>query len=782
MLILGWDDIVGWFNGMLISLSTLPFKFVNIVYRIFLKLAETNIFNESAYKSLTTNIYRIIAVVMLFVMAYAILLKIVDPDGSSKGVDGKQVLVKFSTSIVLIILCPSIFSFAYGLQSAILNSGVIGGIFTGEVSQNSQRGAVGNKSGGIIMSVTTYLPFFTNETGYDKEADENLKNSTALGNVITRYTPDGQEAVLNCKKKNNCTFAEVKAFASATGSFAGFRAFANNWYDGEVSCDWLLALIVGCFLLYVIVSFCFDLGVRVCKLAFFQIIAPIAFICMAIPKMDDIYKKWLKNTTSTFMGVFTRVLVMNFGVYLISLVADFNLFDNSGGTGNIILNLFGSVFMILGIIAFVHQAPKLLSDLFGIGDGDMKLGIADKFKASMPYVTGSAVGAAIAGHGNPASFIRGINSGIKNKDFTAVGHEATRRRNRIEARNEGATTSALAVDRMRRMFGFETSKSAADHAIENGIYKITDKDGNLIDASPDFVKEKNERKDVLNTNAATITDKMRKNLDAKSNNTILTSAQDAIKSAAISDLSKADSKILETLQISTGYTEEQRAADLENLDEVYTRPGSDVSLAEYEERRAAINNRQTMLDLTGNYTSLKEQLDNSYKNGTISNEAYQDAAIKLAEKQKSMVEKYVTAASVPNKDGKRVYKNDAGDEFEVDKSGKIKASYDKFVADYKAQTMHDADGNKIDEATIEATCKALKGWDLIDTVSKEANSINLQLDAKNSDNERTKRTIDQEIKEIDGLLDQVAKQKQQQKNTPGYKASSAASNFHDNTK
>lgn len=767
MLILGWDDIVGWFNGMLISLSTLPFKFVNIVYRIFLQLAETNIFNESAYKSLTTNIYRIIAVVMLFVLAYVILLKIVDPDGSSKGIDGKQVLIKFSTAIVLIILCPSIFSFAYGLQSAILKSGVIGGIFTGEVNENSQRGAIGNKYGGIIMSVQTYKPFFTNESG-----DDGLKNSTALGNVITRYTPEGEEAVLNCKKKNNCTYEEVIDFANATGSFAGFRAFANNWYDGEVSCDWLLALIVGCFLLYVIVSFCFDLGVRVCKLAFFQIIAPLAFICMAIPKMDDIYKKWLKNTMSTFMGVFTRVLVMNFGVYLISLVVKVDLFDKSAGTGNVILNLFGGVFMILGIIAFVHQAPKLLSDLFGIGDGDMKLGIADKFKASMPYVTGSAVGAAIAGHGNPVSFFRGMNRGIKNKDFTAIGQEATRRRNRIEARAEGATTSSLAVDRMRRMFGFETSKAAADHAIENGTYTITDKDGNVIDATPDFVKKQNENKDKLNLKTSQITDAMRKNIDAKSNNEILTSTQDAIKSAAISDLSKADSKILETLQVSTGYTEEQRAADLENLDEIYTRPGSDMSLAEYEERRAAINNRQTMLDLTGNYTSLKEQLDNSYKNGTISNEAYQDAAIKLAEKQKSMVEQYVTAAATGTQ-----YNG-----VDVDKSGKIKANYEKFIADFNAGTMHDADGNRIDQATRDAMINGLEGWDLLDKVSKEAGSINIQLDAKNSANERSKRNIDQEIKEIDGLLDQVAKQKQQQKNTPGYKASSAASNFHDNTK
>lgn len=391
MLILSWDDIVGWFNGMLISLSTLPFKFVNIVYRIFLKLAETNIFQESDYKALTTNIYRIIAVVMLFVLAYSILLKIVDPDGGSKGIDGKKTLQKFVLSIILIIICPSIFSFAYGLQDAVLNSGVIGGIFTGEVNENTQDGIAGSKYGGILMSVNTYLPFFTNESDKD---DGELENLTKIG-VISRMTPDNQQATLDCSKKKSCTFEESINFAKATGSFAGFRAFANNWYEGDVSCDWLLALIVGCFLLYVMVNFCFDLGVRICKLAFFQIIAPIALISMAIPKMEDVFKKWLKNTSSTYINVFTRVLVMNFGVYLISLVVDnVDLFKNDS---SLFLNLFSKAFLIMGVVAFMKQAPKLLSDLFGIGDGDMKLGIKDKLKAGGAFTAGTIVGGAATG-------------------------------------------------------------------------------------------------------------------------------------------------------------------------------------------------------------------------------------------------------------------------------------------------------------------------------------------------------------------------------------------------
>lgn len=40
----------------------------------------------------------------------------------------------------------------------------------------------------------------------------------------------------------------------------------------------------------------------------------------------------------------------------------------------------------------MRQAPKLLSDLFGFGDGDMKLGIKDKLKAGGAFAMGAAIG------------------------------------------------------------------------------------------------------------------------------------------------------------------------------------------------------------------------------------------------------------------------------------------------------------------------------------------------------------------------------------------------------
>ncbi|MDD5865056.1 MAG: hypothetical protein PUD07_00985 [bacterium] len=381
-------DIGEFFNKVIISLVGGIFKLVNFAYRIFLALAENNIFNQEDFSSITANIYKILSIVMLFILSYGILNKIVDPDSNKSAVDGKKIFTNFIISIILITLCPSIFQFAYGFQSAFLNSEIISGIFTGNTNEVDSI-----HYGGIYMSVNTFLPFFS-PTGGDSN---NVYGKTDIG-VIRATGPNGSSHEFECSDEDGdeeCSLERATNFALETGSFSVFRAFAKNIYEGEVDFDWFAALIVGGFLVYVMISFCFDMGIRVCKLAFYQIIAPIAIFCMVIPKMDDIFKKWLSNVGKTFMSSFTRVFIMNLGVYFISLISDFNLFANSTDTGNGFLNLLAKCFIILGVVAFMRQAPKLLSDLFGFGDGDMKLGIKDKLKAGGAFAAGAAIGGGV---------------------------------------------------------------------------------------------------------------------------------------------------------------------------------------------------------------------------------------------------------------------------------------------------------------------------------------------------------------------------------------------------
>ena len=406
------DDVAETFWKIIISLVGSIFKLVNSAYRIFLALAEADIFENAEFDIITKNMYEILSIVMLFALAYGILVKIVDPENSKSGVDGKKILQKLVMAIVLLALIPSIFSFMFGLQEAILESNVLNSIFTG----SSNVGAQNIQNAGNVMAVNSFKPFFTPNVNSDvnpEDARGSITNHTEYGITL------GNNGSYGCKK-DQCTLADVDTFAEKTGDFGFYQAFAANINEGEVDFQWLIALVVGGFLVYAMISFCFDMALRVCKLAFFEIIAPIAIFCNVIPKMEDVFKKWLSNTTKTFISVFTRIIVMNFGVYLISIIVK-NVDLGLNNPGNWFLNLIAKCFLILGIVMFMRQAPKLLSDLFGFGDGDMKLGIKDKLKSSGAFAAGAAIGAGTTGLvRNAVNAGQNFKKAPKDKKFGAV--------------------------------------------------------------------------------------------------------------------------------------------------------------------------------------------------------------------------------------------------------------------------------------------------------------------------------------------------------------------------
>lgn len=754
------DDVAETFWKIIISLVGSIFKLVNSAYRIFLALAEADIFKNAEFDIITKNMYEILSIVMLFALAYGILVKIVDPENSKSGVDGKKILQKLVMAIVLLALIPSIFSFMFGLQEAILESNVLNSIFTG----SSNVGAENIKNAGNVMAVNSFKPFFTPNVNSDvnpEEARGSITNHTEYGVTL------GNNGSYGCKQ-DQCTLADVDTFAEKTGDFGFYQAFAANINEGEVDFQWLIALVVGGFLVYAMISFCFDMALRVCKLAFFEIIAPIAIFCNVIPKMEDVFKKWLSNTTKTFISVFTRIIVMNFGVYLISIIVN-NADLGLNNAGNWFLNLIAKCFLILGIVMFMRQAPKLLSDLFGFGDGDMKLGIKDKLKESGVFAAGNAVGSLVTSRGNPLAFIRGAKYGFKNADMHNIGAEDTRRR-QFKHALENSTPGDLMIDRLRRTFGFETSKEAADLHIENAKFTIKDKDGNDITLDVKAIENLQKNKDELNTQVSQITDMMRKNQTAKGDNGILIASQDALKNAAISDLSKSDSKIIESEMIYSDDT-------LKELDRIEANKGN-MSNAEYTAAVASVKSAgaSSATKISGNYTSMKEQLDSMYKQGKITNFQYQKGSIAIAEKQKEMVKKYVDAVANGTQ-----YSDANGIKHDVDKSKKVLASYNKFIDDLNSQSVaRNADGDLMTTAEIEALTAGLaKGWDLVDGVSKQLGNINFELDQGLMGNERSKRVIEQQIQEIDGQLDQIAKLKQQEKNSDSYKHKSEATSYND---
>lgn len=366
-----------WVDKLLINLAAGIYKVICAVYDAFLFLAETSIFGSDDYAPLVNNVYTILGVVVLFIMAYSILTYIVDPEKDKGGASSEKMIKNVFISFIMIILCPFVFGFAYKVQNAVLSENVIGNFFN-----KNNPGSVEDylQDGGNNLAASVFQAFFTITSN-----DPTLESRKKYKGPSISYTDE--KGITNTINEGTITLDEAKIIAERTGSFAPFALFAENIDDDEVDFNFLVCVIAGLYLGWIMVSFCFDLAVRVCKLAFYQIIAPLCIACRILPNKDSIYKNWSKATINTYLQVFILIFIMTLGMYLINIVSHAHVLEG--------LDFFRKAFLMLGMVTFIKSAPKLIQEVFGIGD--VKLGIKDKFKEGGGFLAASAIGAGVTG-------------------------------------------------------------------------------------------------------------------------------------------------------------------------------------------------------------------------------------------------------------------------------------------------------------------------------------------------------------------------------------------------
>ena len=125
------DAIKQGFIGIILTLDTLIFGLIGSAFKIFIALAGARLLTSETYFEIANKLYVIIGVLMLFVLAYAILRGIVDPDPdkSIKEHAGPKMLKNIIIAVLGLALAPSIFNLMYQAQGLILEQDVLGKIF-----------------------------------------------------------------------------------------------------------------------------------------------------------------------------------------------------------------------------------------------------------------------------------------------------------------------------------------------------------------------------------------------------------------------------------------------------------------------------------------------------------------------------------------------------------------------------------------------------------------------------------------------------------------------------
>ena len=392
MFVVAWSPIKNVFlsfaYNFLLILDKMVYTVLTWVYQIFYMLTEVNLFNNNnAISEITERIYVVLGVVMLFVFAYNIIILLTNPDKLSKDNSLTKIIRDTVISLVLIAFLPTLFNLVYSIQSRVLETNVIGNIILGgssigEGSEESPKQSIKKAGNRVATSIFTtfYHPLELNGT---EEVD-----ITALD------CRNGNEHAL-CSR-----YIEAIDSANSSDDFNALTPLFNDEtlrdgvIDGNMKYMFIISTICGCIAVYLFASFAFDIGVRAVKLAILQLVAPVPIMLRITKPTGGIFSKWLKELKDTYLSLFVRLAIIYFAIFTIDLVWRskdlFSIYDQYGGG---VLQTVAELVLILSILAFAKEAPKLLKNIAG-GSGNIEWNIKKKLNGENYEYSRRAMGAA----------------------------------------------------------------------------------------------------------------------------------------------------------------------------------------------------------------------------------------------------------------------------------------------------------------------------------------------------------------------------------------------------
>lgn len=408
------------FRSLFFWLDGLVYTVIDWIYQLFISIAQINI-EQTIVKSFASRIYAFLGIYMLFRLTFSLITYLINPDNlkdKQKGAGGFA--QRIFVSIILMAFVPFIFDEAFEVQGIILKKNILGQVILGiSVSDDSQV-TTNMSTTGQEMAFTVFSAFFRPNS---KECENPFSNGSVTSQcraAIGDSVANTYEAAYKNKKVND--------LGSILNTKDGNGEYVIH-YQAVVS------TIAGGFVAWIIMLFCIDISLRVVKLVFLQLIAPVPIISYIDPKgADGMFKKWYTNCFKTYADVFIRLGAIYFAIFIISLLTkgffDGNAFYIGYGTSKRTLTNIEAAFVILGVLMFAKQLPDLLKDLLGVDlKGDFSLNPMKKM-ASIPLAGGAlAAGLGIAGNsalaggrltaGLAGSAFKGLHSAIKGNGFVS---------------------------------------------------------------------------------------------------------------------------------------------------------------------------------------------------------------------------------------------------------------------------------------------------------------------------------------------------------------------------
>lgn len=420
----------GLLGYIFLIIDSIVYFFVNKAYTMYLALAQFKLFDNETFKDLITRTYIIIGVISLFIVAYALINSIINPDNASKGDKSLSKIVKnIVFSIIGIAIVPTIFNYFYYFQRVILCNNLIPKIFMAYNTGNSENNNFLGDDVGPQFATYLFQSFFYPTAIENKQLSDVSDGNALIADEASRVTStvidilyptdDGLHTGIT-------TYSLQDAYDDSMNGksfFTTFRLFLigdMGVASGDVQYLFILSTIAGIYCAYVLANLCIDMAVRAVKLGYLELIAPLPIMTIIVPGKKGVFDNWLKKTISCALEVFVRLFVVVFVIYLIRTIPNLftaTTFSYGGCTTSfgVITALLIRALVYCGLLTFVKQAPKFFSEATGIKSDGFKLGIADKL-GEMALIGGAAKNGVRAAQGAATGALGGLATGLFNRD------------------------------------------------------------------------------------------------------------------------------------------------------------------------------------------------------------------------------------------------------------------------------------------------------------------------------------------------------------------------------
>ena len=348
------------------------------IYKVFFLVANATIVSGDVIKVFYSRIQLILGILMIFKLAMSILNIIINPDsikdqkqGPSKIVT-RIVVALFMLTLVIPINIPNaadkslnayindhgiLFGFLYKAQDSILSENILAKLILGTSSDNTaddmdvnNLSDIGNAMASTVLKVFIRINV-KDDTQPPCEDSETCENTICAGEVNeSHYAEENVDPQVILSHIND-----------SCGSGSSER-YAFGYTP-------IIGAIVMLIMTIVITGFTVDIAVRAIKLAILRMVAPVPIISYINPPKQGggAFDNWTKSLISTYVDLFVRLAIVYFGLFMIQIIMNGGMdIFGSNVQGFTFTSGVAFIFIILGILVFMRQAPQFIKDVLGI--------------------------------------------------------------------------------------------------------------------------------------------------------------------------------------------------------------------------------------------------------------------------------------------------------------------------------------------------------------------------------------------------------------------------------